>query len=317
MSITPVRANEFVGKSYVVMDALSLKVIDSKNASYQQSVASISKLMTAIVAIENGYLNDLYTVGEEINSALGSMIYVHIGDQITLKDLLYGLMLRSGNDAANVIAKNIGGSIENFVEMMNKKAKEIGMYHTTFKNPSGLDEVDGGNISSSYDMALLMAYCSANPIFNEIVSTKQYQRMDGKGNFKNKNRLLDLYEYCVGGKTGYTKKAKRTLVTKAIKNDRALIIVTINCGNDFEFHQNKYEEVFNQQHKILSKGIYQYNGHSFLIDQDLYDFNNRYQFDEKTMSVITSSTFYPLKSQSFFQMIFSYMGILLGDMIHG
>lgn len=229
------------------------------------------------------------------------------------------------NDAALVIAKNIAGDIETFVSMMNTKAKEIGMMHTVFANPTGLDEEDNGNQSCVYDMALLMKYASMNPIFNDIVSTKQYQRKDGGGQWSNKNKLLYNYEYCVGGKTGYTKKAKRTLVTKAIKDKQSLIIVTFQCGNDFEFHQEKYQELFQkyQSSCLLSKGIYQYNGHSFLIDKDIIGMKVD---DQDVCLEVKSKTLYvsynknlikTYQNMSFQDIIIKYMMILLGDMING
>ncbi|MCD8027993.1 MAG: serine hydrolase [Erysipelotrichaceae bacterium] len=246
LSLINVHAVEFSGKAYIVMDSLNLTVLEGQNIDYIQSVASISNIMTAIIAIENGDLDDVYTIGEEVNDAWGSGVYIHIGDTISLRDLLHGILLRSGNDASLVCAKNIGGNIETFVDMMNAKAEEIGMIHTHFSNPTGLDEEDEGNQSTVYDMALLMSYCSQNPIFNDIVSQTNYQREDGNGTWTNKNKLLFMYEYCVGGKTGYTQKAKRTLVTRAIKNDVSLVIVTFNCGDDFSFHQQKYEECFDK-----------------------------------------------------------------------
>lgn len=242
-SIINVQAVDFQGKAYIVMDSYNQTVLEGKNQDYVQSVASISKIMTAIVAIENGNLDDEYEIGEEVNQAWGSGVYIHIGDHINLRDLLHGLLLRSGNDAANVIAKNVGGDIATFVKMMNEKAQALKMTHTHFSNPTGLDEEDAGNQSTVYDMALLMSYCSQNSIFNDIVMKESYKREDGGGTWQNKNRLLKEYEYCVGGKTGFTKKAKRTLVTRAIKNDVSLVIVTFNCGNDFEFHQKNMKNV--------------------------------------------------------------------------
>lgn len=242
-SIINVQAVDFQGKAYIVMDSYNQTVLEGKNQDYVQSVASISKIMTAIVAIENGDLDDEYEIGEEVNQAWGSGVYIHIGDHINLRDLLHGLLLRSGNDAANVIAKNVGGDITTFVKMMNEKAQALKMTHTHFSNPTGLDEEDAGNQSTVYDMALLMSYCSQNSIFNDIVMKESYKREDGGGTWQNKNRLLKEYEYCVGGKTGFTKKAKRTLVTRAIKNDVSLVIVTFNCGNDFEFHQKNTKNV--------------------------------------------------------------------------
>ena len=325
MSITPIRAMDFSGKAYIVMDTFNKTVLEAKNEHYVQSVASISKIMTAIVAIENGNLDDEYEIGEEVNQAWGSGVYIHIGDHINLRDLLHGLLLRSGNDAANVIAKNIGGDIPHFVEMMNKKAKDIGMNDSVFSNATGLDEEDAGNRSSAYDMALLMSYCSQNPIFNDIVMKQTYKREDGGGTWHNKNRLLEEYEYCVGGKTGFTKKARRTLVTRAIKNDVSLVIVTLNCGNDFEFHKAKYEECFGkyQNMLVLPKGIYQYHGHSFLIDEDLYYCGQEtskasLQGDNNSLKVyVSQNQIYEVKREMGVQTILRYWFILLGEFVNG
>lgn len=224
-----------------------------------------------------------------------------------------------------MIAKNVGGSIEHFVEMMNQKAQELHMTDTHFSNPTGLDEEDDGNQSSVYDMALLMSYCSQNPIFNDIVMKETYKREDGGGTWHNKNRLLEEYEYCVGGKTGYTKKAKRTLVTRAIKDDVSLVIVTFNCGNDFEFHQKKYEECFQKYQNVLvlSKGIYQYHGHSFLIDQDLYycgqeSQNVSLQSQGDILKVyVNENPIYEVNQQNALQMIFQYAWMLFGECMNG
>lgn len=325
LCLTPVKAVDFQGKSYIVMDSVNQNILASQNEHHVQSVASISKIMTAIVAIENGELDDVYTIGDEVNKAWGSGVYIHIGDKINLRDLLHGLLLRSGNDAANCIAKNIGGDIPTFVKMMNQKAQELGLTETKFSNPTGLDEEDDGNQSSAYDMAKLMCYCSQNPIFNDIVSKESYKREDGGGTWKNKNRLLSDYEYCVGGKTGFTKKAKRTLVTRAIKNDVSLVIVTFNCGNDFEFHEKMYEECFEKYQKILvlPKGIYQYNGHSFLIDQDLYyagEESTKATFQENENDVqvyVSQNSIYEVKKESGINTILRYWMILLGEFFNG
>ena len=325
LTLQNVSAIDFQGKSYVVLDAQNGIVLEEQNAHHVQSVASISKIMTAIIAIENGELEEKYTIGEEVNQAWGSGVYIHIGDQITLQDLLYGLMLRSGNDAALCIAKNVGGSIEKFVDLMNKKAKQLHLDHTTFSNPTGLDEEDQGNLSCALDMARLMQYCSQNPIFNDIVSTKTYKRLDGGGTWHNKNRLLEEYEYCVGGKTGFTKKAKRTLITRAIKKNMSLIIVTFNCGNDFEFHQKKYEECFEKytQSYLLPQGIYQYHGHSFLIDQDIYCIQEKdknvvfIEEDNKIHIQYGNQTIQTVEKEEPLHIILRYWLILLGEMVNG
>ena len=263
---------EFYGKSYIVYDSLNQYVVEGRNIDYLQSVASISKIMTAILAIENSRLDKKITVDETINKAYGSCVYIHIKDRITIQDLLYGLMLRSGNDCALMLAKSVGGSVERFVEMMNEKARDIGMKQTHFSNPSGLDEEDEGNLSTVKEMAILYQYCCQNPLFNQIVKTKEYKRLDGKGYWHNKNRLLKEYPYCVGGKTGYTKKAKRTLITRAVKNHIDLIIVTFNCGNDFEFHQKKYEDCFKDYEKMIlfDKGVRNIDGKWYLFLDDLW-----------------------------------------------
>lgn len=224
--------------SYVVVEKSTNKVLESKDMHTSRSVASISKIMTAIVAIENVNLEDIVTIPQEINEVYGSMLYIHENDQIPIMDLLYGLILRSGNDAAVSIAIHVGGTIEKFVEMMNQKAKNLNMQDSLFRNPHGLDEEDGGNLSSAYDMALLHAYALNNPVYRQITSAKQYKT------YKNKNRLFNLYDCTTGGKTGYTKLAKRTLVSSAKQDDLELVIVTLNCGNDFGVHKSLYQYYF-------------------------------------------------------------------------
>ena len=213
--------------------------------------------MTAIVAIENSDIKKEVIVGDEVLKAYGSGIYIQVGEKLKIKDLLYGLMLRSGNDASLAISVAVAGDTDKFVQMMNEKAKEIGMKNTTFNNPSGLDE-EKGNFSSAYDMALLMSYAMKNKVFREITGTKDYTVKTDKNVYKwhNKNKLLSTYKYTTGGKTGFTKIAKRTLVTSASKDNVNLTVVTINDGDDFNDHKNLYEEAFKEykSYQILNKG---------------------------------------------------------------
>ena len=160
-------------KSTIVMDMDSGRVLYEKNADEKRLIASITKIMTAVIAIENGNVNDYVTVGEEVLSMYGSSIYIKMGEKITLRDLLYGLMLRSGNDAAVVIANYISGSEEDFVKLMNNKAKEIGMKNTIYKNSHGLDEVSQ-NYSTAKDMAILSSYTNKIDLYKKIVSTKKW-----------------------------------------------------------------------------------------------------------------------------------------------
>ncbi len=247
--------NDIYARSYCLMDGNSLEVISSKNEHEVRSVASISKIMTAIISIESNRLFEVITVDEVIFQIEGSSLYLEVGNQITIIDLIYGLILRSGNDAAVLLASNLSSSIDEFVKLMNNKAKEIGMNNTIFNNPSGLDIFDEGNLSTTYDMSLLMSYCLNNRLFREISSTKYY-KTPLKGQWKNKNKLLFNYEYCISGKTGYTKKAKRTLVTASEKEEQLLICTTFDCGSDFNFHKQLYENVYNNYYYfvLLNKG---------------------------------------------------------------
>ena len=251
------KAYETSATSAILMDMDSGRILYEKNIHTIRSVASISKIMTAILAVESGKLEETVTIGEEIGEAYGSGIYIRVGEQMTLKDLVYGLMLRSGNDAALAIAKYVGGSVENFIEMMNQKAKELKMKNSTFHNPSGLDE-EKGNMSTAYDMAILTSYAMKNETYRQITGTKKYTLKTNMNNYvwTNKNKVLQTYKYATGGKTGFTEIARRTLVTTASKDHLNLVVVTLNDGNDFEDHKNLYEEAFKifKTYQILSKG---------------------------------------------------------------
>ena len=265
-----VKASSYYVRSYIVMDYNTGKVFESKNKDLIRSVASISKVMTAIVAIENSSLDTYVEVNDDILKAYGSSIYLQIGEIVSLEDLLYGLMLRSGNDAAVTIARGVGGSIESFVDLMNDKAKGIGMLNSTFNNPSGLDVDDDGNLSTSYDMALLMKYALNNETFRKITSTKEY-RSKNHGTWLNKNKLLRQYDNTSGGKTGFTTKARRTLVTSAKKGDMELIVVTLDCGGDFAFHKEMYEKYFNnyKTFKLLKEGSNIYEEYELICDSNI------------------------------------------------
>ena len=272
-------AIETSARSAILMDIDSNRILYEKNINEVRSVASISKIMTAVIAIESGKLDDKVIVGDEINAAYGSGIYIQIGEELTLRDLVYGLMLRSGNDAALAIAKYVGGNVDDFVELMNNKANEIGMNNTTFNNPSGLDE-DKGNYSTAYDMAILTSYAMKLDDYKTITSTKKYTLTTNKNVYSwiNKNKLLSIYKYTTGGKTGFTEIAKRTLVTTASKDNINLVVVTLNDGNDWSDHQSLFEYGFNNYTnlKVLEKGEINIYDEEFYSDYKLYiknDFN--------------------------------------------
>lgn len=232
-------------RSAVLMDTESGRVLYEKDEHTPRLIASITKIMTAILAIESNRMDEIVTVGEEVLTMYGSNIYIELGEKMKLRDLVYGLMLRSGNDAAIVIATFIGGTEEAFVKMMNEKAQEIGMKDTIFLNSHGLDEVTQ-NKSTAYDMALLSSYASKNDEYMEIVGTKKYTVQTDKKSYlwHNRNKLLGMYEYATGGKTGYTPSAGRTLVTNANKNGLNLTVVTLNDGNEYNTHQTLYDYAF-------------------------------------------------------------------------
>src|SRR5690625_3462707 len=224
----------------VLIESTSGRVLYEKRAHEQKPVASITKVMTAIVAIEHGNLADKVQASNHAVHMTGSSIYLQEDEKINLEDLLYGLMLRSGNDAAVAIAEHIGGSEEGFVYLMNEKAKYLGMTNTNFQNAHGLDEE--GHYSSAYDIALLMRYAMENDIFREISSTQSYQSKNRTYPWNNKNKLLTrYYEHCTGGKTGYTSNAGRTLVTTAEKDDLELVTVTLNAPDDWNDHRALFD----------------------------------------------------------------------------
>lgn len=236
-----------ISASSIVMDADSGEVLYSSSIHKKQLIASTTKILTAMVVINNCNLDEVITIDNDVLKSYGSSIYIEPGEKISIRDLLYGLMLRSGNDAAYVLAKHVGGSMEGFSIYMNELASSIGMKDSKFFNSSGLDEKEE-NISTAYDMALLMKYAMNNEEFKRITSTKEYTVKTNKKTYiwYNKNKLLSMYKYTTGGKTGYTKKAHRTLVTSASKNNHNLIIVTLNESDDFNFHKNMYEIYFNK-----------------------------------------------------------------------
>ncbi|HEX6594570.1 MAG TPA: D-alanyl-D-alanine carboxypeptidase family protein [Bacillota bacterium] len=224
----------------VVMDPTSGEVLFEKKAHEKVPIASITKIMTAIIAIESGLFDEIATTSRRAIYTGGSSIYLEQGETMSVEDLVYGLMLRSGNDAAVVLGEHIGGSVEGFVHLMNEKAAWIGMTNTNFTNPHGLHEEE--HYSTAYDMALLMQYAMKNDQFKHISQTVSYQSKERSYPWYNKNKLLTTYyDHCTGGKTGFTRVSGRTLVTSARKNNQDLIVVTLNAADDWNDHIHLYE----------------------------------------------------------------------------
>ena len=228
------------------MEEKSGRILESSDINNKKLIASITKIMTCIIALENNNnLEKVIKVPNEVLKMYGTNIYIEVGEEIKIIDLLYGLMLRSGNDAALTLAIATAGSEENFVKLMNKKAQELGMNNTIFNNPHGLDE-DTKNYSTAYDMSLLARYAYKNKIYRKIIKTKKYTCKSSIKSYLWYNRvsILNNYKYSLGGKNGYTPKAGKTLVSYAKKDNMTLIGVSLHDSNIYDTHENLFEKNF-------------------------------------------------------------------------
>lgn len=240
-------------EAHVLIDADTGLVLSSSNENKKMKMASTTKIMTSLLALEEAEKeNSVVTFREEM-SAEGSSMYLSVGDKLRLTDLAAGMMMASGNDAANATALYIGESFENFARLMNNRAEEIGMKNTNFVTPSGLDDEE--HYSTAYDMALLMREAMKSESFAELSSctekTVEFVYPDDKvTTYANHNRLLKSYSYCTGGKTGYTEAAGRCLVSSAEKDGVSLIAVTLNAPDDWDDHKALYEYGFSLYTKV-------------------------------------------------------------------
>lgn len=226
-------APNIAAKAAVLIDVGSGQVIYEKNADDRLPMASTTKVMTALVALENGNLSDIVVVPPQASGVEGSSMYLEPGENITLENLLYGLMLWSGNDAAVAIALHIGSTIEGFAQMMNARAKEIGATNTNFTNPNGLPAAE--HYTTARDLGLIAAHAMRNPVFRTIVATKQrtigWEGHEYDRSLTNHNKMLHRYEGANGIKTGFTKSAGRCLVTGALRDGVQLVSVVLNCSD--------------------------------------------------------------------------------------
>jgi serine-type D-Ala-D-Ala carboxypeptidase (penicillin-binding protein 5/6) len=214
--------------SAIVVDNESGRILFEKNAHVRKNIASTTKIMTAIVAIENSKTDEIVEISQKAASVWGSDIGLKKGEKYTMLDLLYGLLLNSGNDASIAIAEHVAGSEQEFVMMMNEKAREIGAKDTSFVTPHGLDAA--GHYSTAYDLTLITRYAMKNKLFSKIVATKAITISGGK-HFVNTNEMLQLYPGADGVKTGYTGIAGRCLVTSANRGNRKYISVVLGCAS--------------------------------------------------------------------------------------
>ena len=239
-------------RSATLMDAATGRLLYASHAEDPSLIASTTKIMTALAICEAGDLDRTVTIPPEAVGIEGSSMYLKAGEVLSVRDLLYGLMLRSGNDAAAALALADSGSLPGFVQKMNDRAAALGLQHTHYANPHGLDSDE--NYSTAHDLALLTRYALQNPDFSAIVSTKSITI--GDRILTNHNKLLWQYPGAVGVKTGYTKTSGRILVSAAERDGRCLIAVTISDPNDWADHTALLDYGFSQfsDRRILSRG---------------------------------------------------------------
>lgn len=241
-------------QSAVVICADTGKIIFGKNECEPRPMASTTKIMTALLTLEAAQNEDSnITITDKMVPVEGSSMYLKVGQVLPLSSLAKGMLTVSGNDAANSAAITLGGSVDGFVDLMNKKAKQIGMSDTYFETPSGLDK--GNHHSTAYDMALLGAYALENKAFYDISSKKRVEVPFVEPNeirtLYNENRMLKRYEGCIGVKTGFTKLAGRCLVSAAEKNNTRLVAVTLNAGDDWNDHEKLLDYGFFQVETVI------------------------------------------------------------------
>ena len=244
-SAAPVRAADapsLSAKCAVLLDAQSGRVLYEKNADEKSLIASTTKIMTGLLVCEYGHLDDEFSVPAQAVGVEGSSMYLKAGETVTLRALLYGMMLRSGNDAALALAIRIAGSAEAFAAQMNARAAELGLRSTHFANPHGLDSEE--NYATARDLAVLTRAALQNGTFRTVVSTKTVTAANRC--LTNHNKLLWRYDGAIGVKTGYTKKAGRILVSAAERDGRTLIAVTLNDPDDWRDHVRLLDYGFSQ-----------------------------------------------------------------------
>ena len=283
--------------SEIVMEINSNRVLHRLNENAKKYMASTTKILTAITVIEKCNVNDIVTVTAETVGVEGSSIYLEVGERLTVKELLYGLMLRSGNDCAETLAVYCSGNIENFAHLMNETAIKIGAINSNFVNPHGLH--NDNHYTTAYDLALISCYAMKNNVFREIVGTKSVDISFSTRNYKrrllNKNKMLKEFEGSTGIKTGFTKKAGRCLVSSCIRNGMELVCVVLNCPPMFERSKSLLSECFNDYKPI-----------KVLESDNIVDFIDVKGSLKKCPVCIKSDVILPLKDDEINNLIIAY-----------
>ena len=294
-----VLAERNYGESAIVMERLSGRILCEKNAYDKKFMASTTKILTAVTVLENCDSDAVVTVGSETVGVEGSSIYLEAGEKLSVKDLLYGLMLRSGNDAAETLAVFCSGDIKSFAELMNVTAKKIGAKNSNFINPHGLH--DDKHYTTAYDLALITRYAMGNEIFREIVSCKVKEIPWTTRNYNrklvNKNKMLAEFEGATGVKTGFTKKAGRCLVSSCLRDGMELICVVLNCPPMFERSKNLLTEAFSE-----------YSMRKLVSADNVLDFVKKKETDELCGLYIKNDILLPMTDEELknYQIVYDY-----------
>ena len=289
--------------SAILMDAQTGRVLYEKDADQRSLIASTTKIMTALVICEQCNVLDRVRIPKEAVGIEGSSMYLCEGEVLTVQELLYGLMLRSGNDAAVALAIYCGGTVEGFAELMNDKAHRLGLTGTHFVNPHGLDNPN--HYSTARDLAVLAAYAMENPIFAQTVSTKTVTT--GNRTLQNHNKLLWQVDGADGVKTGFTKAAGRILVSSCTRQGRRLVAVTINDGNDWADHKTLLESGFSgfSLRQIVTAG-------ERVCEMEVVSAPNH------QVALISQGDFtYPLRSDEMVQVVIPGPGFVYAPVVEG
>lgn len=285
-----VSAERNFGDSAVVMERLSGRVLYEKNAYDKKFMASTTKILTAITILENCDPDTVVTVGKEMVGTEGSSIYLEAGEKLSVKELLYGLMLRSGNDAAETLAVFCSGSISEFAELMNETANKIGATSSHFVNPHGLHNDE--HYTTAYDLALITRHAMSNELFREIVSCKVKEIPWTTRNYNrrlvNKNKMLTEFEGATGVKTGFTKKAGRCLVSSCLRDGMELICVVLNCP-----------PMFQRSKELLTEAFSEYRMRELVNADNIIDFVKKDGTDELCGLYIKCNVLLPMTDNEF------------------
>ena len=278
-----VPAGAISAQSYVLLDAATGRILEQKLPDKKSLIASTTKIMTALLICEQCNVLDRVRIPKEAVGIEGSSMYLQEGEILTIQELLYGLMLRSGNDAATALAIYCGGTVEGFAQLMNDKARTLGLRNSHFENPHGLDSAQ--HYSTAEDLAVLSAYAMKNPIFSKIVSTKSVRV--GQRQLTNHNKLLWQVEGADGIKTGFTRAAGRILVSSAVRDGRRLIAVTISAPDDWRDHA-----------LLLSSGFSRYHQRQIVKESDVLGSAEIAGGQERIVQLIAKESFaYPLAQE--------------------